>query len=97
MNMLYSDANGVIKKAAVPSGGSGTVTSVATGFGLSGGTITTTGTLIVDSASVATRARVQKGIDSVASLTSAKVGGTGISGYFPKWTGTATQDTSQLF
>jgi hypothetical protein len=97
MNMLYADATGVIKKAAVPSGGSGTVTSVATGFGLSGGTITTTGTLIVDSASVATRARVQKGVDSVATLTTAKVGGTGISGYFPKWTGTGTQDTSQLF
>jgi hypothetical protein len=97
MNMLYSDATGVIKKAAVPSGGSGTVTSVATGFGLSGGTITTTGTLIVDSASIATRARVQKGIDSVATLANTKVGGTGISGYFPKWTGTGTQDTSQLF
>jgi hypothetical protein len=97
MNMLYSDATGVIKKAAVPSGGSGTVTSVATGFGLSGGTITTTGTLIVDSASVATRARVQKGIDSVATLANTKVSGTGISGYFPKWTGTGTQDTSQLF
>jgi hypothetical protein len=94
MNMLYADATGVIKKAAVPSGGSGTVTSVATGFGLSGGTITTTGTLIVDSASVATRARVQKGIDSVSSIA---VKGTGISGYFPKWTGTGTQDTSQLF
>jgi hypothetical protein len=46
MNMLYADATGVIKKAAVPSGG---------------------------------------------------ITGTGISGYFPKWTGTGTQDTSQLF
>jgi hypothetical protein len=46
MNMLYADATGVIKKAAVPSGG---------------------------------------------------ITGTGITGYFPKWTGTATQDTSQLF
>jgi hypothetical protein len=73
MNMLYSDADGVIKKAAIPAGGSGTVTSVATGFGLSGGTITTTGTLLVDSASIATRARVQKGIDSVSSLVAAKV------------------------
>ena len=35
-------------------GGGGTVTSVATGFGLTGGTITTTGTLKVDSASVPT-------------------------------------------
>jgi hypothetical protein len=46
MNMLYSDATGVIKKAAVPSGG---------------------------------------------------ITGTGITGYFPKWTGTSSQDTSQLF
>lgn len=97
MNMLYADATGVIKKAAVPSGGGGSVTSVATGFGLSGGTITTTGTLIVDSASVATRARVQKGIDSVTTLANTKLSGTGITGYFPKWTGTSTQDTSQLF
>ena len=34
------------------SSGSGTVTSVATGYGLSGGPITTTGTLIVDSATL---------------------------------------------
>jgi len=32
--------------------GSGTVTSVATGYGLSGGTITSTGTLLVDSATL---------------------------------------------
>jgi hypothetical protein len=97
MNMLYADATGVIKKAAVPSGGSGTVTSITAGTGLTGGTITTSGTIAVDTASIATRARVQKGIDSVATLSTAKVGGTGISGYFPKWTGTGTQDTSQLF
>lgn len=45
--------------------GSGTVTSVATGFGATGGTITTTGTISVDSGNVATRARVQKAIDSL--------------------------------
>jgi hypothetical protein len=38
-------------------GGSGTVTSVATGYGLSGGTITTTGTLRLDSATVFNRIR----------------------------------------
>jgi len=38
-------------------GGSGTVTSVATGYGLSGGTITTSGTLVLDSATVFTRIR----------------------------------------
>ena len=35
--------------------GSGTVTSVATGYGLLGGTITTTGTLIVDTATLANK------------------------------------------
>jgi hypothetical protein len=94
MNILYADATGVIKKAAVPSGGSGTVTSITAGTGLTGGTITTSGTIAVDTASIATRARVQKGVDSVAAIS---VKGTGISGYFPKWTGTGTQDTSQLF
>jgi hypothetical protein len=37
--------------------GSGTVTGVATGYGLSGGTITTTGTLLLDSAVVFSRIR----------------------------------------
>ena len=38
-------------------GGTGTVTSVATGYGLSGGTITTTGTLRLDSATVFNKIR----------------------------------------
>jgi hypothetical protein len=38
-------------------GGSGTVTSVATGYGLSGGTITTTGTLRLDSSTVFNKIR----------------------------------------
>jgi len=37
--------------------GNGTVTSVATGYGLTGGTITTTGTLVLDSAVVFSRIR----------------------------------------
>jgi|688.fasta_scaffold01533_8 hypothetical protein len=37
--------------------GTGTVTSVATGYGLTGGTITTTGTLLLDSAVVFSRIR----------------------------------------
>jgi len=36
-------------------GGSGTVTNVATGYGLSGGPITSTGTVIVDSATLSTK------------------------------------------
>jgi hypothetical protein len=93
MNMLYADATGVIKKAAVPTGGSGTVTSVATGFGLSGGTITTTGTLIVDSASIATRARVQKGVDSVAAIA---VKGSGTTNTVPIFTDATTLGNSLI-
>jgi len=37
--------------------GNGTVTSIATGYGLTGGTITTTGTLVLDSAVVFSRIR----------------------------------------
>lgn len=48
--------------------GSGTVTSITGGYGLTGGTITTTGTFTVDSNLQATRARVKKQIDSVAAL-----------------------------
>ena len=51
----------------------GTVTSVATnnGTGITGGTITTAGTLAIDTLLIATRAWRQKGIDSVeANLTS---------------------------
>ena len=43
----------------------GTVSSVGAGYGINGGTITTTGTHSVDTLSISTRAWRQKGIDSV--------------------------------
>jgi len=45
---LGVDASGNVIEDTTSSGGGGTVTSVATGYGLSGGTITNTGTLIAD-------------------------------------------------
>ncbi|HEX6914403.1 MAG TPA: hypothetical protein VF145_04140 [Chitinophagaceae bacterium] len=51
----------------------GTVTSVAGGYGISGGTITSTGTHSIDTALISTRAWRQKGIDSVAGLLNAYV------------------------
>jgi predicted heme/steroid binding protein len=51
----------------------GTVTSIATGYGLNGGTITSSGTLVTDTLSIATRSWRQKGIDSVVSLLNAYV------------------------
>ena len=48
---------GVLKKRNANVFGSGTVTSVATGLGLSGGTITSTGTLLLDTASASVISR----------------------------------------
>ena len=48
----YADGSSWFTIGASAGGGSGTVTSVGTGYGLSGGTITTTGTILVDSASL---------------------------------------------
>ena len=63
----------------------GTVNSVATGYGLTGGTITNTGTISADSTELATKALVKKQIDSVAALSGGGtltsiqlVGGTGV-------------------
>ncbi|NDD53567.1 hypothetical protein EBZ39_06775, partial [bacterium] len=63
----------------------------AAGFGL-----TKSGqSLLVDSATMATRARVQKGIDSVAGL--ARVTGSGSTNYVPKFTGSTALGNSQIF
>jgi len=59
----YNPSTGVITNASPSSGG--TVTSVATDVTLTGGPITTSGTLKVDTTIMATRLRVQKGIDSL--------------------------------
>lgn len=80
--------------AIIATKGSGTVTSVATGYGLSGGTITTTGTLIADTALVASRLRLGKVADSLSlvkqNVITNPVTGTGTLAYIPKFTGTST-------
>jgi len=64
---LRIDAAGTISYADTLIDAGGTVTSVATnnGTGITGGTITTTGTLAIDTLRISTRAWRQKGIDSV--------------------------------
>lgn len=52
------------------------VTSVATGYGVTGGTITATGTISADTAAMATRSRVQKAVDSLNINIAAKGSGT---------------------
>jgi hypothetical protein len=98
INMLTADVNGVIKKSAISTG---TVTSVATGYGLSGGTITTTGTIIADTALLASRLRVGKVVDSLSlvkqNVLTNPVTGTGTTNYVPKFTGTSTVGNSQIF
>ena len=53
--------------------GSGSVTSIATDATMTGGTITTSGTLKVDTSVMATRLRVQKGIDSLGAAKQANI------------------------
>ncbi|CAB4204275.1 Intramolecular chaperone auto-processing domain containing protein [uncultured Caudovirales phage] len=71
---------------------SGTVTSIATGLGLSGGTITTSGTLLVDTSSTSILSR-QRAANTYATTSS-------LSGYLPLIGGTLTGalgGTSALF
>jgi hypothetical protein len=55
--LRYNPSTGNVTYADTTIGNSGTVTSVATGLGLSGGTITTSGTLLVDTASASILSR----------------------------------------
>lgn len=59
---------------AINSKGSGTVTSVATGFGLSGGTIATSGTIIVDSTNLPTQYRVDTASRNARNVALGRVG-----------------------
>jgi hypothetical protein len=93
MNMLYADVDGVIKKAAVPAGG--TVTSVAAGTGMSFTTITSTGSVNADTVALSTRAWRQKGIDSVANLS--RVTGSGTTNFVAKFTGSTAVGNSLIF
>lgn len=87
--------------AIIATKGSGTVTSVATGYGLSGGTITTTGTISADTALLASRLRVGKVVDSLAlvkqNVLTNPVTGTGTTNYVPKFTGTSTIGNSLVY
>ena len=69
----YNPSTGVITNSSPSTGG--TVTSVATNnnTGITGGTITTSGTLAIDTTVISTRLWRQKGIDSVSANVNLKV------------------------
>ena len=94
---LRIDANGTISTADTLIDAGGTVTSVATntGTGITGGTITTTGTLAIDTLLISTRAWRQKGIDSVISVMGSRVSGT--TNYIPKFTSSSAIGNSLLY
>lgn len=75
----------------------GTVTSVATntGTGITGGTITSSGTIAADTLLLSTRAWRQKGVDSVASLINTRISGT--TNYIPKFTSSSAIGNSGIF
>jgi hypothetical protein len=75
----------------------GTVTSVATNTatGITGGTITTSGTIAADTLLLSTRAWRQKGIDSVAALINTRISGT--TNYIPKFTSSSAIGNSVIY
>jgi len=84
---------GIDSVAALITGGSGSVTSVATnnGTGITGGTITTTGTLAIDTVNViSTKWYRQKAVDSLLTLIGAKPSGSGTTDYLARWTNSTT-------
>ena len=52
--MVVADTNGVLSTQTIPSGGGGTVTSIATSAPITGGTITTSGTIGITQATTST-------------------------------------------
>ena len=78
--MNYSDTTSLSNR--INTKGSGTVTSIATGLGLSGGTITTSGTLLIDTASASILSR-QRAANTYATTSL-------LSGYLPLTGGTLT-------
>jgi hypothetical protein len=57
INLKLNSADTASLSSRIDAKGTGTVTSVATGYGITGGTITTTGTLVLDSAVVFSQIR----------------------------------------
>lgn len=84
--------------------GTGSVTSIANGYGTNGGTIITSGSIGIDTALVATRLRVQKQIDSLNIIVATKGSGTvtkdsagyGLSGGNVTTSGYKAVDTSKI-
>ena len=97
----YNPSTGVLNVPVYTDAYTGTVTSVATnnGTGITGGTITTTGTLAIDTSLISTRAWRQKGVDSVAALITGGgyVTGSGTTNYLPKFTGSSSIGNSLVY
>lgn len=78
--MVWNTADSTVGMRAIPTGGSGTVTSIATndGTGITGGTITTTGTLAIDTTTIiSTKTNVLQVLeDSALDVTRPTVNGT---------------------
>jgi hypothetical protein len=91
--MVIANSSGDLSTQAIPSG-SGTVTSITANSPLTGGTITTSGSIGIQTASGS-----QSGAISSTDWTTFnnKIGGSGSTNYFPIFTGTSTIGNSVAF
>ena len=94
----YSSGKKWVALGSGGGGGSGTVTNIATGLGLSGGPITTTGTLLVDTADASILSRQRAALTyapiSITGTVTSVATGLGLSGGTITGSGTLLVDTS---
>lgn len=94
--MVWKLANSALGTGYWAAGSTGSVTSVATGLGLSGGTITTTGMLLVDTSSVSILSRQRAAATYLTTAVTSVATGLGLSGGTITTTGTLLVDTSSV-
>jgi hypothetical protein len=91
--MVIADTDGLLSTQAIPAGG-GSVTSIGTTSPLTGGTITTTGTIGITQATTSTDGYLSSTdwntFNGKQNLLTNPVTGTGTTNYLPKFTGAST-------
>ena len=99
--MVVADSSGVLSTQAIPTGNAGTVTSIATTGPITGGTITSTGTIGITQATTSTDGYLSSTdwntFNNKQNTLTNPVTGTGTTNYLSKFTGTSTIGNSLVY